>query len=119
MSSRSVGTTLSLAVFIIVSAVCANAQSFRVQCPTSTITHPVAANNNSEPPYNGPTTFGTVPVSGMNGGYATPTANVNGAIKCQQVSGGDGYSTMPNGVQTFMFSFGPLSGLSDIANGLP
>jgi hypothetical protein len=44
---------------------------------------------------------------------------VNGAIKCQQVSGGDGYSTMANGVQTFMFSFGPLSGLADIANGLP
>jgi FtsP/CotA-like multicopper oxidase with cupredoxin domain len=44
---------------------------------------------------------------------------VNGAIKCQQVSGGDGYSTMANGTQTFMFSFGPLSGLSDIAKGLP
>jgi FtsP/CotA-like multicopper oxidase with cupredoxin domain len=44
---------------------------------------------------------------------------VNGAIKCQQVSGGDGYSTMANGTQTFMFSFGPLSGLADIANGQP
>jgi hypothetical protein len=44
---------------------------------------------------------------------------VNGAIKCQQVSGGDGYSTMANGTQTFMFSFGPLSGLADIAAGLP
>jgi FtsP/CotA-like multicopper oxidase with cupredoxin domain len=42
---------------------------------------------------------------------------VNGAIKCQQVSGGDGYSTMANGVQTFMFSFGPLSGLEKIAAG--
>jgi hypothetical protein len=29
-------------------------------------------------------------------GYVTPTAYVNGAIKCQQVSGGDGYSTMAN-----------------------
>jgi FtsP/CotA-like multicopper oxidase with cupredoxin domain len=44
---------------------------------------------------------------------------VNGAIKCQQISGGDGYSTMADGTQTFMFSFGPLSGLADIANGLP
>jgi hypothetical protein len=44
---------------------------------------------------------------------------VNGAIKCQQISGGDGYSTMANGTQTFMFSFGPLSGLEDIAKGLP
>src|SRR5438132_3359354 len=56
----------------------ANAQSFRVQCPTSTITHPNAANNNSEPAYTAPT-------------------NVNGAIKCQQISGGDGFSTMGDG----------------------
>src|SRR5437879_4246390 len=78
----------------------ANAQSFRVQCPTSTITHPNAANNNSEPAYTAPT-------------------NVNGAIKCQQISGGDGYSTMGDGTQSYMFSFGPLSGLSKIANGQP
>jgi FtsP/CotA-like multicopper oxidase with cupredoxin domain len=115
MSSRSVGTTLSLAVFIIVSAVCATAQSFRVQCPTSTITHPSALTNvNAEPAYTGPTTLA------INGnGFYAPTANVNGAIKCQQVSGGDGYSTMANGTQTFMFSFGPLSGLADIALGHP
>jgi FtsP/CotA-like multicopper oxidase with cupredoxin domain len=52
-------------------------------------------------------------------GFLAPTANVNGAIKCQQVGGGDGYSTMANGTQTYMFSFGPLSGLADIANGQP
>jgi hypothetical protein len=80
--------------------VTASAQSFRVQCPTSTITHPVAANNNAEPAYPGP-------------------GNVNGAIKCQQISGGDGYSTMGDGTQTYMFSFGPLSGLADIAAGKP
>jgi FtsP/CotA-like multicopper oxidase with cupredoxin domain len=44
---------------------------------------------------------------------------VNGAIKCQQISGGDGYATMGDGTQTYMFSFGPLSGITDIANGLP
>src|SRR5947208_7768916 len=33
--------------------------------------------------------------------------------------GGDGYSTMGDGTQTYMFSFGPLSGLSKIANGQP
>ncbi len=44
---------------------------------------------------------------------------MNGAIKCQQVSGGDGYSTMGDGNQIFMFSFGPLSGLADIAAGRP
>jgi Multicopper oxidase len=95
----------------------ANAQSFRVQCPTSTVTHPDPGNagvNNSEPAYTGPTILQPGP-----GGYLTPTGNVNGAIKCQQVSGGDGYSTMANGTQTFMFSFGPLSGLADIAAGKP
>jgi FtsP/CotA-like multicopper oxidase with cupredoxin domain len=93
----------------------ASAQSFRVQCPTSTITHPVALHdNNSEPVYTGPTTQ----TAGANG-YLVPSANVNGAIKCQQISGGDGYSAMGDGTQTYMFSFGPLSGLVDIANGLP
>jgi hypothetical protein len=70
--------------------------------------------NNSEPAYSGPTQLAI----NANGFYA-PTGKVNGAIKCQQVSGGDGYSTMANGTQTFMFSFGPLSGLADIANGQP
>jgi len=101
----------------------ANAQSFRVQCPTSTITHPVAANNNAEPPYNGPTQFNApalgVP-AGTSGDFVTPVSGtVNGAIKCQQISGGDGYSTMGDGTQIFMFGFGPLSGLADVAAGLP
>jgi FtsP/CotA-like multicopper oxidase with cupredoxin domain len=91
-----------------------SAQSFRVQCPTSTITHPAAANNNAEPTYTGPTTY----TPGANG-YLVPSGKVNGAIKCQQISGGDGYATMGDGTQTYMFSFGPLSGLQDIANGLP
>jgi len=95
--------------------VAASAQSFRVQCPTSTITHPSKIHdNNSEPVYNGPTTL-TLNSSG----YFEPSANVNGAIKCQQISGGDGYATMGDGTQTYMFSFGPLSGLANIANGLP
>ena len=91
----------------------ASAQSFRVQCPTSTITHPDPKNsgvNNSEPAYTGPTYTGT-------SGYPAAPAHVNGAIKCQQISGGDGYATMADGTQTYMFSFGPLSGLSKIANG--
>src|SRR5882672_12765640 len=37
-----------------------------------------------------------------------------GAIKCQQISGGDGYATMADGTQTYLFAFGPLSGLKDI-----
>ena len=104
---------LLIPLICVVSAVL-HAQSFRVQCPTTTITHPVAANNNSEPAYTGP----TVLTAGANG-YLTPTSHVNGAIKCQQISGGDGYATMGDGTQTYMFSFGPLSGLANIANGVP
>jgi FtsP/CotA-like multicopper oxidase with cupredoxin domain len=92
----------------------AEAQSFRVQCPKSTITHPDPNSNSAEPTYSSPTTL-TLNASG----YLAPTANVNGAIKCQQVAGGDGYASMADGTQTYMFSFGPLSGLKNIANGQP
>ena len=110
-----------------VATVAVNAQSFRVQCPTSTVTHPVQiisngtpdnpnlpVDNNHEPAYAGPTSFST-----SSGGFLVPSAKVNGAIKCQQISGGDGFATMGDGSQTYMFSFGPLSGLADIANGMP
>jgi FtsP/CotA-like multicopper oxidase with cupredoxin domain len=110
----SAGTLVLVVAAALLPALPAAAQSFRVQCPTSTITHPTAANNNSEPAYTGPTTQAV----GSNG-YLLPTAKVNGAIKCQQISGGDGYSTMADGTQTFMFSFGPLSGIADIATGNP
>jgi FtsP/CotA-like multicopper oxidase with cupredoxin domain len=103
---------LLLASVLCLSAVTAGAQSFRVQCPTSTITHPVAANNNSEPAYVGPTYTGTT-------GFPAAPAHVNGAIKCQQISGGDGYAAMADGTQTYLFSFGPLSGITDIALGKP
>src|SRR5467141_3491795 len=103
-----------LPMLLCLAPLAASAQSFRVQCPTSTITHPTAGNNNSEPAYAGPTTLAAGPK-----GYLVPSANVNGAIKCQQISGGDGYATMGDGTQTYMFSFGPLSGLANIANGQP
>src|SRR5437660_6624696 len=89
----------------------ASAQSFRVQCPTSPATHPTAAN--SEPDYTAPTYTSGQTYESSGAGH------VNGAIKCQQISGGDGYSTMGDGTQTYMFSFGPLSGLGDMANGRP
>ena len=63
--------------------------SFRVQCPTSTNLH------------------------------GTGHPNAAGAIKCQEISGGDGFATMGDGHQIYLFGFGPLSGLKDIANGLP
>ena len=62
----------------------AQAQTFRVQCPPSTATHPDGS-----------------------------------GIKCQQISGGDGFATMGDGTQTYLFAFGPLSGLADIRSGLP
>src|SRR5438270_8237777 len=100
-------------LLVSLATITAGAQSFRVQCPTTTITHPTAAN--LDPAYTGPTNFAPGPA-----GYLVPNpSSVNGAIKCQQISGGDGFATMGDGTQTYMFSFGPLSGLSDIANGLP
>ncbi len=106
-------------VVLILTTLPAAGQSFRVQCPASTITHPSATANNSEPAYIGPTTFTNTNAAAPSSGYLMPSKNVNGAIKCQQISGGDGYATMGDGTQTYTFSFGPLSGLADIANGLP
>jgi hypothetical protein len=115
---------LILVVLFCIAALPASAQSFRVQCPTSTITHPDTTSaqlvNSSEPAYSGPTVFTNTNPSNPANGFLVPSpSTVNGAIKCQQVSGGDGYATMANGTQTYMFSFGPLSGLADIAAGLP
>ena len=50
---------------------------------------------------------------------STPHPAAGGQIKCQQLSGGDGFATMADGTQTYLFAFGPLSGLHDIKHGLP
>jgi hypothetical protein len=132
--------SLPVALLLLV-AFPAGAQSFRVQCPTSTVTHPDPNNNttpvytsaNGDPLYLGPTalketgsgTFGAaaagflVPNAPWGGAAANAAGQPNGAIKCQQISGGDGYMTTADGHQTFMFSFGPLSGLETIAYGNP
>src|SRR6267143_3624426 len=93
LSTRLFGSGIAAALL----ALCAlpvAAQSFKVQCPTSTPAHP------SDP--------------------ANPAANPpGGRIKCQQISGGDGFATMGDGTQTYLFGFGPLSGLADIVQGLP
>ncbi len=95
----------------------AAAQSFRVQCPNATALHP------------DPTTL--APASAANiakynalvgGGTAKATAYAAvfpGHIKCQQLSGGDGFATMGDGTQMYLFAFGPLSGLGNIVHGLP
>src|SRR5216684_3503532 len=94
----------------------ASGQSFRVQCPSATSLHPSA---NASAPYTGPTTR-TVTIH-QDGNTSFPLTYVDdgGAIKCQQISGGDGYATMADGTQTYPFAFGPLSGLAKIANGQP
>ena len=79
----------------------AQAQSFRVQCPSTTAQHPGGVGIDSA-------------------GIATPVATYQtSTIKCQQVGGGDGYATMADGQQIYLFGFGPLSGLADIYNGAP
>ena len=84
--------------------------SFLPQCPTSTVWHPLDLT--AEPAYTGPTMV-TQTVNGVSLQYVLN----GGAIKCQQVSGGDGMMTEADGNQTYMFSFGPLSGLNAIENG--
>jgi len=103
--------SICVVALIGVAAASLSAQSFRVQCPNTTITHP-GVTNDKEPAYTGASFTG-------NSGYPAAPSTVNGAIKCQQISGGDGYATMGDGTQTYMFSFGPLSGLADIAAGKP
>jgi FtsP/CotA-like multicopper oxidase with cupredoxin domain len=84
----------------------AGAQSFRVQCPTHTALHHLvdeAGNPNPSP--------SDLPADAT---YKYP----NPHIKCQQISGGDGFATMGDGTQTYLFAFGPLSGLDQMVNGL-
>jgi FtsP/CotA-like multicopper oxidase with cupredoxin domain len=80
------------ALFLCLVALPAAAQTFKVQCPQKTGMHP-------------------------NGDAVD--ANHPGLIRCQQISGGDGFATMADGTQTYLFAFGPLSGLADIYNGKP
>src|SRR5215470_13224035 len=100
MSIRKRG--LFIATAACAAALTASGQSFLIQCPTSTITHPVAANNNSEPAYMGPSYTG-------NAGYPAGRTQVNDASNCQHSSGGDGFATMGDETQTYLVSFGPLS----------
>jgi FtsP/CotA-like multicopper oxidase with cupredoxin domain len=115
--------------------------SFMVQCPQYTPLHPAPAILPSTFPYTTPTTSAqdstqnyvgpvsfveNVPDVPNPSNYALPYPPVpltyishGGAIKCQEISGGDGMMTEADGNQTFMFSFGPLSGLNNIKNGMP
>ncbi len=67
--------------------------------------------------------FSAFPAMGGSFGVQCPSTTAmhptGDGIKCQQISGGDGFATMGDGTQTYLFAFGPLSGLADIVNGLP
>jgi hypothetical protein len=53
-------------------------------------------------------------------GFLAPNlGTLNGAMKCPQILGGDGHTIMVDDTQEFMLSLGLLSGLADIAAGLP
>src|SRR6266404_9241591 len=126
-------------VLICVATVAASAQvnqgtgSFRVQCPTATVRHPGTtatggtgtvvntAPESQEAAYTGPSVrTATKDPSGAHTFSPALTFTDNGgAIKCQEISGGDGFMTEADGNQTFMFSFGPLSGIDAIRHGQP
>src|SRR5512137_62176 len=93
-----------------------NAQSFRVQCPNAT---PLHQSNDPSGPFTGPVPGGLHFVPDVGNPYTVTDWINGGAIKCQQISGGDGYATMADGTQTYLFGFGPLSGLYDMSQGLP
>ena len=87
------------AILLALAALPAAAQSFRVQCPSSTVLHPL------------------VNSTGQAGLSDSTLPNPN--IKCQEIAGGDGFATMADGQQIYLFAFGPLSGMKDLAAGLP
>ncbi len=98
------------AILFVAFALPAGAQSFRVQCPAGTKLHPATVPNAS---------YSTFTQLGRTDGKLNPTpAMANPGIKCQQISGGDGFATMGDGTQTYLFGFGPLSGMKDHVAGL-
>ena len=118
--TRQLGRGLAALVFLLL-ALPAGAQSFRVQCPAGTISNPAILT--ADPAVNTPALqalYSPVTDWGRTDGLLNPTpAMANPNIKCQQISGGDGFVTMGDGTQTYLFGFGPLSGLADIVAALP
>jgi len=107
--------------------------SFRVQCPRASVRHPDSiATSGTGTVVNPHPESADAPYAGLQVRTATKDpsgtqtfspaltfVDNGGAIRCQEISGGDGMMTEAGGNQTFMFSFGPLSGLGAIQNGQP
>lgn len=84
---------------LVAPAAFAGGGSFMVQCPSATLLHPLV---------------NTAGVSGQ-----TDSTLPNPDIKCQEIAGGDGYATMGDGNQIYLFGFGPLSGIDLVNQGKP
>lgn len=112
LSTRIFGSGIT-AVVLALCSLPAAAQSFKVQCPQSTTMHPSAVTG----PYVGPTTNSETITRKDGSTFTVPYVHNGGGIKCQEISGGDGFATMGDGTQTYLFGFGPLSGLTQMANG--
>ncbi len=106
-SFRSLGGVVIMAALSWIFTSPALAQSFRVQCPSFTQLHPDPA---------AASTLAAITAAGPGASYASVFP---GAIKCQEIGGGDGYATMGDGHQIYLFGFAPLSGIADITAGLP
>ncbi len=83
------GAIILVVLALTVSLAHAGGGSFMVQCPDHTALHPLV---NGQP---------------------------NPDIKCQEIAGGDGYATMGDGSQIYLFGFGPLSGIDLVNQGKP
>jgi FtsP/CotA-like multicopper oxidase with cupredoxin domain len=108
-----------VAIVALISAPAA-AQSFRVQCPTITNLHPGTCSGGSNAGrdcQSGADCPGRASTCVPQGNRLNP--NHPGQIKCQHVGGGDGFATMGDGTQIYLFAFSPLSGLADIEAGRP
>jgi hypothetical protein len=110
----------SIVAVTLVLGTSAGAQSFRVQCPLTTALHPGRCTGGT----NVSQTCQTIADCPDKHGTCAPFGAAfdpthPGQIKCQHVGGGDGYATMADGHQIYLFAFSPLSGLQDIQAGQP
>ncbi|HEY3446134.1 MAG TPA: multicopper oxidase domain-containing protein [Myxococcales bacterium] len=115
-----IATSALLAMSVMLVGAPASAQSFRVQCPAITALHPgrcsggTNAGQACQKAPDCPDATGSCLPMGASVDPAHP-----GQIKCQHVGGGDGFATMGDGHQIYLFAFSPLSGLADIEAGKP
>ena len=98
MATNKLLWSVTVACCGVLGALSAGAQSFRVQCPQTTNLHPQGQTID-------PTT-----------GLPIPDPAHPGFIKCQHIAGGDGFATMGDGQQIYLFGFGALSGRVSLEN---